>query len=130
MHLKRQKTFIWILELVKLVNGRAHITIDPILAKNIIVNESHPLKVYITLEGECNGVYVTNKTAGGFDVIELNGGTSNVDFSWSIVATMRDQTVISYDGKTRTAKYDKRFEKAPPHLETILEREYVRNKNK
>jgi hypothetical protein len=104
----------------KLVNGKVHVKIDPILSKNIIVDEKHPLKVFIQLEGECNGVYVTNKTKEGFDVIELNGGTSNVEFSYSIVATMGDQTIKSPDGKTRTAKYDSRFEKAPPYKENLV----------
>lgn len=110
----------------KLTNGKTYISIDPILTKNIIVNEKHPLKVYIQLEGECNGVYVTNKTATGFEVIELNKGTSSVDFSWQIVATMGDQTVTSYDGKKRTAKYDGRFDKANPPLQSILEIEYLK----
>ncbi len=46
----------------KLNNGIAQIEIDPILSKNIVVNEKHPLKVFIQLEGDCNGVYVTNKS--------------------------------------------------------------------
>jgi hypothetical protein len=73
-----------------LVNGFAHIDIDPILAKNIYIDDSKPLKVFIQLEGNCNGVYVTNKTANGFDVVELNGGQSNVKFSWQIFANRAD----------------------------------------
>ncbi len=103
----------------KLTGGKAHIEIDPILSKNILVDSSHPLKVFIQLEGDCNGVYVTNKTAKGFDVIELGNGTSNVEFSYSIVATMGDQTTISPEGYTRTAKYDGRWEKAPELRQTI-----------
>ena len=57
----------------QLVNGKTHITLDPILVKNIQVDENHPMKVFVTLEGDCNGVYVTNKSADGFDVIELQG---------------------------------------------------------
>jgi hypothetical protein len=60
----------------QLVNGRVHITIDPIFAKNIFVDAAHPMKVFVQLEGDCKGVYVTNKTANGFDVVELQGGTS------------------------------------------------------
>lgn len=94
----------------QLVNGKAHITIDPIFAKNIAVNEKHPLRVFIQLEGDCNGVYVSNKTQNGFDVIELAGGTSNTSFSWSIVANRADE-VLS-DGTV--AKYStERFAPAP-----------------
>jgi hypothetical protein len=77
----------------KLVNGKAHILIDPIFAKNIVVNEKHPIKVFIQLEGDCKGVYVANKSQHGFDVIELAGGTSNAAFSWSIVANRADEVL-------------------------------------
>jgi hypothetical protein len=70
----------------QLVNGKTHITLDPLLAKNVSVNDKHPLQAFIQLEGDCNGVYVTNKSASGFDVVELNHGTSNTQFSWHIVA--------------------------------------------
>ena len=65
----------------QLVNGKAHINIDPTFAKNITVNEKHPLRVFVQLEGDCKGVYVENKTRNGFDVVELAGGNSNVKFS-------------------------------------------------
>ncbi|NVO02518.1 MAG: hypothetical protein HXX09_07415 [Bacteroidetes bacterium] len=73
-----------------LVNGTAKIVLDPIFSKNIVVNEKHPLRVYVQLEGNCNGVYVTNKTQEGFEVIELNNGNSNVQFSWFISANRAD----------------------------------------
>jgi hypothetical protein len=65
----------------------AHIEIDPDLSINILVDEDHPIKIFVTPEGDCNGVYITNKSAEGFDVVELQGGKSNVSFSWQIVAT-------------------------------------------
>lgn len=71
----------------QLVNGEARINIDPILKKSIYVDAQNPLKVYVTLEGDWNGVFVTNKSANGFTVKELNGGTSNAAFSWQIVAS-------------------------------------------
>ncbi|MFI5220592.1 MAG: hypothetical protein ACHQNT_13990 [Bacteroidia bacterium] len=75
-----------------LVSGSAHITLDPVYAKNITVNESHPLRVFIQLEGDCKGVYVTNKTASGFEVKELNGGVSNVNFTWFVTANRGNET--------------------------------------
>jgi hypothetical protein len=108
----------------KLVNGKAIVKIDPIITKNIIVSQEHPLKVFVQLEGECKGVYVTNKTAESFEVIELNGGTSNVDFSYSIVATRGDETVTNpQTGASRVAKYDTRFEKAPAYKENLIQKE-------
>jgi len=33
--------------------------------------------MFIQLEGDCNRVYVSNKSSEGFDVIELQNGQSN-----------------------------------------------------
>ncbi len=98
----------------QLKNGRAHITLDPIFANAITVDEDHPLRVFIQLEDECNGVYVTNKTKNGFDVIELNGGTSNAKFTWYVVANRAD----TYDeqGRKVSENDDVRFPIAPPRL--------------
>jgi hypothetical protein len=101
----------------KLVNGRAYITIDPIFAKNIYIDEQHPLKVFIQLEGDCKGVYVTNKSKNGFEVRELQGGTSNVDFSWTVVANR----INTYDenGELNSRFQDVRFPKSPIKPKTI-----------
>ncbi len=107
----------------RLVNGRAHIDIDPIFARNIVVSSAHPLRVFVQLEGNCQGVFVENKSASGFDVSELNGGTSNVPFSYTIVANRADET--NPDGTV--AHYSaERFPAAPGpqariQVETITE---------
>lgn len=75
----------------KLINGSARIEIDPILKYSLHVDKDHPLKVFVTLEGDCNGVFVTDKSINGFTVKELNGGRSNVSFSWQIVANRADE---------------------------------------
>lgn len=76
----------------QLVNGTAHIEIDSLLAKHIIIDEKHPLRVYIQIEGDenCKGVVVKNKTGTGFDVVEMQGGTSNATFQWHIVCNVND----------------------------------------
>lgn len=74
----------------QLVNGQARISIDPLLKGSLHIDNEHPLKVYVTLEGDCKGVYVTNKTSDGFTVKELQGGTSDAAFSWQIVASRAD----------------------------------------
>ena len=75
----------------QLVNGKATIEIDDIIAKNITVNKKHPLKVFIQLEGDCKGVYVNNKSNKSFTVNELQSGKSNVSFSWLIIANRADE---------------------------------------
>jgi hypothetical protein len=77
----------------QLVNGRAHITLDPTFSRNILVNEQHPLRVFVQLRGDCKGVYVTNETAEGFDVVELQGGTTNVPFHWTVSANRANQVL-------------------------------------
>jgi hypothetical protein len=74
----------------KLNNGEAFITLDKILAASMKIDEKHPLKVFIQLEGDCNGVFVTDKSNVGFRVKELNKGNSNVSFSWHIVGSRAD----------------------------------------
>ena len=65
-------------------------------AKNILVNEAHPLRAFVQLRGDCKGVYVTNETADGFDVIELQGGSSNIPFTWTAVGNRAN--VVHADG--------------------------------
>lgn len=77
----------------QLVNGQTHVSLDPTFSKNIVVNAEHPLRVFIQLEGDCNGVYVTSKSAEGFDVKELMNGQSNVKFSWQVVANRADEVL-------------------------------------
>lgn len=68
-----------------LVNGKAHIELDPLFLETVSINNLNPMKVFVQLEGDCNGVYVVKGTTG-FDVNELKSGTSGVPFSYRIVA--------------------------------------------
>jgi hypothetical protein len=80
----------------QLTNGFCQITLDPVFSYNIIVCvgdpnhiRDHPLRVYIQLEDDCNGVFVTNKTQIGFNVQERLGGTSNAKFSYRVTGNRR-----------------------------------------
>ncbi len=68
----------------QLQNGAVTVQLDPLFAKT--VNTDMEYHVFLTPLGECNGLYVVNKTASGFEVRELGGGTSNVAFDFRIVA--------------------------------------------
>jgi hypothetical protein len=99
----------------QLVEGRVHVELDPNFTKNVVVNKDHPMRVFVQLEDDCNGVFVTNKTATGFDVIELSKGKSNAKFQWNVVCNVADQT--HEDG--RVSRFSSlRFEKAPKRLDT------------
>lgn len=99
----------------KLVNGEAYIKIDELLARHIFVDERHPMKVFVQLEGDCNGVFVTEKTKNGFKVKELNNGKSNVSFSWNIVANRAD--AYDHKGVLQSKHVDVRFPIGPKKLD-------------
>jgi hypothetical protein len=103
----------------QLVNGTVHVEIDELLAKNVIINEKHPLRVFIQLEGNenCKGVVVKNKTAKGFDVVELMGGNSNTVFQYQIICNVADAILPNGDSQKCA---DLRFEPAPLNKETVL----------
>jgi hypothetical protein len=103
-----------------LVNGKAHIELDPIFAKNVVISDKHPLRVFIQLEGDenCKGVVVKNKTATGFDVVELSGGTSNATFQWFVTCNVADAKI----GNRVSRFSDLRFEPGPETTAQPLEK--------
>ena len=67
----------------QLINGQVTINFDPTFAGSI--NMNNPYHVFIQLEGPCTGgVYVANKTATGFTVVQQDATTSNAAFSYRI----------------------------------------------
>ncbi len=66
------------------MNGKVIIQIDPLFAQT--VNTSVKYRVFPIPEGDCNGLYVTNRTGTSFEIRELQGGSSNISFSYRIVA--------------------------------------------
>ena len=66
-----------------LVNGVAHVSIDPLFAATVKLDDYH---VFVTPLGDCQGLYVTNKTSTGFEVHELGGGTADIAFDYRLVA--------------------------------------------
>ena len=68
----------------ELAGGQATVTIEPLFAQT--VNLALDYHVFLTPLGDCEGLYVADKTATGFTVQELNGGTSDVAFDYRIVA--------------------------------------------
>lgn len=73
---------------VTLTNGKAHVDLDPILADIIVVNAENPLRIFCTPVDmlDYNGVAIVNKTASGFDIVEVNGGTHSGTIDYQIIA--------------------------------------------
>jgi hypothetical protein len=68
----------------QLSSGATSIQLDPDFAQT--VNTGVEYHVYLTPEGECEGLYVSQKSATSFEVHELHGGRSNVAFDYRIMA--------------------------------------------
>ena len=68
----------------QLVEGRAHVSIDPAFANTTDSRAAY--MVFVTPEGDNRGLYVANKNPAGFDVRESQGGRSTLAFDYRIVA--------------------------------------------
>lgn len=109
-------------------NGTTYVALDDVLKEALYIDEKHPLKVFIQLEGECNGVYVTEKSKDGFKVVELNNGNSSVSFSWHIVANRADD--IDSNGNITSKHVDLRLPYGPiPIKETQMVKKDIKLKN-
>lgn len=69
----------------QLVNGEATVQLDNLFIETVVIDANHPMRVFIQLEGESNEVFVTPGT-NSFKVKERNNGTSNVNFSYRVMA--------------------------------------------
>ncbi|MEO0097457.1 MAG: hypothetical protein ABIK78_05120 [candidate division WOR-3 bacterium] len=69
----------------QLRDGKADIQLDPTFLKTVTISEEHPMKVFIQLNDDCNGVYVKRGNTG-FSVVELNNGKSDAHFTYRVVA--------------------------------------------
>ncbi len=67
-----------------LTNGAATITLDPTFTQT--VNTGTEYHVFLTPNGDSNGLYVSQKTATSFEVREQGGGHSSIAFDYRIVA--------------------------------------------
>lgn len=105
---------------VELINGRAHVDLDPILADIIFVNSQNPIRAFCTPVDmpAFNGVAMANRNERGFDLIELNGGTHT--------GTLEYQLVV----KPKTNYGEGRFRQAPGPLGLKAENEPVKAKAK
>jgi hypothetical protein len=103
----------------KLTNGAALITLEVTFAQTVNTGEDY--HVFLTPNGDCNGLYATQKTSRSFEVRELGGGKSDVAFDYRIVAKRKGYESI------RLADRSKQFEapeiaRKPVQRENLLHR--------
>lgn len=68
-----------------LVNGQVTIQLDPLFLETVVIDDKHPMRVFVQMEGESQEVFVT-KTNNSFTVKERNNGNSNASFSYRVMA--------------------------------------------
>jgi hypothetical protein len=96
----------------RLTSGSATVTMDRTFVQTVDAAE---YRVFLTPVGDCHGLYVSQKTATGFEVHELGGGQSNVSFDYRIVALRRgSENVRLSDMTERVKKLSAPLPKASP----------------
>jgi hypothetical protein len=83
----------------QLANGEAVVNIEPVFGET--VNTSVDYHVFLTPNGDCKGLYVTQKSAASFIVHELGGGNSNITFDYRVVAKRRGFETVRLTDKTK-----------------------------
>jgi hypothetical protein len=88
----------------RLKAGETVVEIDPTYAET--VNTEVDYHVFLTPRGECKGLYVANQKGTSFEVRELNGGRSDISFSYRIVAKRKgyeDLRLVKVEEEMTTA---------------------------
>lgn len=104
----------------QLSNGSAIISLESIFAQT--VNTQMDYHVFLTPKGDCEGLYVSNETASGFEVHELRHGHSSTTFDYRIMARRAGYENIRLADKTKQfAPRPKRTKSPRPQMPTAQE---------
>lgn len=71
----------------RIVNGRGAVRLDPEF-RAIVRGDNY--EVFLTPLGDCKGLYVSDIKHGSFEVREVQGGTSSIDFNYRVAAKRKD----------------------------------------
>jgi hypothetical protein len=93
----------------QLSSGSAVVTIDPDFAQT--VNTATNYMVIPVPNGDCKGLYVTNKTPTSFEVQELGGGASSIRFDYRIVVLRKKYENVRFADHTNDPVPSKMMEK-------------------
>ncbi len=99
----------------ELVNGRAHIELDPIFLKTVTIDTRHPMKVFVQLtSGEPVPVVVTKGTTG-FDV-KVADATSNASFDYRVVTKRKGYEDVRLEKVEKVAEPLEEIGRAPSNI--------------
>jgi hypothetical protein len=93
----------------KLIKGRAKVAIDPDFEA---VADTRQYHVFLAPYGDSQGLYVSARHRHNFEVREQGGGSSNLTFSYRLVAKRKHVTAERFYKASRPA-----IQKTPPSLE-------------
>ena len=82
----------------QLSNGSAVIHLENLFGQS--VNTGMDYHVFLTPNGDCKGLYVSQKSPTSFEVHELGGGTSSIAFDYRIMAKRKGFENIRMADKT------------------------------
>lgn len=97
----------------RLSNGRAHIELDSKFLQTLTIDQAHPMKVFVQVVDECNGMLVANRNSSGFDVVEMHNGKSNASFMYRVVCKRKYYEDERLATEEQDTQYNKRM------LETV-----------
>jgi hypothetical protein len=83
----------------QLVGGVATVRLDAKFMQT--VNSKQEYHVFLTPNGDCKGLYISQKTPTSFEVRELGGGNSSVKFDYRITALRKNFESIRFADHTR-----------------------------
>ena len=95
----------------QLINGVAVIKLDRDFIQT--VNTEKDYRVFPVPNGDCKGLYVTNKTANSFEVRELGNGSSNIHFDYRITAIRRKYETVRFADHTKDLDPRKMIDRMP-----------------
>jgi len=95
----------------QLANGAAVIHLEATFAET--VNTGVEYHVFLTPNGDCKGLYVTQKSPTSFEVHELGGGTSSIAFDYRIMAKRRGFEAVRLEDRTAALAVQNPNRRAP-----------------
>jgi len=93
----------------QLVNGSTVVALDPDFIET--VNTHSEYHVFLTPNGDCRGLYISNRTPSSFEVRELGGGTASVPFSYRIMALRKNYESIRFADHTNDPTFKRMMRK-------------------
>ncbi len=90
----------------ELVDGGAVVRLDSSYSQTVSTDANY--QVFLTPYGDCRGLYVTHRTANSFEVHELGGGTSTLEFGYRIMALRKNYETVRFADHTHDLDAHKR----------------------